>query len=60
MNEKLQFLTSRRFWGLVVIAIVNVFAAEGILPVEIVQSLVIIVVCFIGIRTIDKFTENNK
>jgi hypothetical protein len=52
------FLKSRRFWCLVLIAIVNVLKSEMIIPPEIAQGLIIILSGFIGIRTIDKALEN--
>ena len=58
MNTKLDFLTSRRFWGLVAIAIIGVLNTEGIIPSEIAQGLIVIISGFIGIRTIDKFGGN--
>jgi len=54
----LNFLKSRRFWSLVVIAVLGVLQTEGILPDEIVKALVIILSGFIGIRTIDRFSES--
>jgi len=58
--NKLDFLKSRRFWGLVIIAVAGVLRAEGILPDEIVNGIIIIVSGFIGIRTLDKVTANLK
>jgi len=58
--NKLDFLKSRRFWGLVIIAVAGVLRAEGILPDEIVNGIIIIVSGFIGIRTLDKVTANIK
>jgi len=58
--NKLDFLKSRRFWGLIIIAVAGVLRAEGILPDEIVNGIIIIVSGFIGIRTLDKVTANIK
>jgi len=58
--NKLDFLKSRRFWGLVIIAVAGVLRAEGILPDEIVNGIIIIVSGFIGIRTLDKVAANLK
>ena len=57
---KLDFLTSRRFWSLVAIAILKVLDTEGILPYAVSDFFVTILAGFIGIRTIDKATENLK
>jgi len=57
MNSKLDFLTSRRFWFLVLVAIIGVLDTEGIIPDEIAKSLIVILGGFIGIRTIDRFGE---
>jgi hypothetical protein len=54
------FLKSRRFWCLVLIAIVKVLAAEGIIPDFLASGLYTILGGFIGIRTIDKFIETLK
>ena len=54
MNAKLNFLSSRRFWGLVVIAVIGVLGSEGIISTDIVSAVVIVVGGFIGIRTIDR------
>jgi len=52
--KKLNFIKSRRFWGLVVIAIVGVLQAEAVLSSDIANAINVIVMGFIGIRTIDK------
>ena len=52
--SKLNFIKSRRFWGLVVIAIVGVLQAEAVLSSDIANAINVIVMGFIGIRTIDK------
>lgn len=54
MISKLDFIKSRRFWGLVVVAIIGVLNAEGVLGGEITEALKIIIWGFIGIRTVDK------
>ncbi|MEM5853835.1 MAG: hypothetical protein QW228_05700 [Candidatus Aenigmatarchaeota archaeon] len=51
------FLKSRRFWALVAIAIVRVLEGEGIIPSTIANGIYTILAGFIGIRTIDKFSE---
>jgi len=52
------FLKSRRFWALILIAIVNVLKSEGIITPEIAQGLILILSGFITIRTVDKAFEN--
>jgi hypothetical protein len=54
---KLDFLKSRRFWALVFIAIIGVLRVEGIISDEIATGIITILGGFIGIRTIDKFSE---
>jgi len=54
---KLDFLSSRRFWALIIIAILRTLETEGILPGTIVAGLITILAGFIGIRTIDRFSE---
>jgi hypothetical protein len=60
MSEKLLFLTSRRFWCLIAISVLGVLQQQGILSTEIVNALVIVLGGFIGIGTIDKFSEAIK
>lgn len=52
-----EFLKSRRFWALVIIAILKVLNTEGILPEYLVSGLYTILWGFIGIRTVDRFAE---
>jgi hypothetical protein len=51
------FLTSRRFWALVGIAVVGILKAEAILPVEVADAIIVILGGFTVIRTIDKSSE---
>lgn len=60
LPEKLQFLTSRRFWALVVIAILGVLQQQKILSQEIVNALIIVLGGFIGIDTFDKVSQAMK
>jgi len=57
MPEKLAFLKSRRFWALVLIAIVKVLDTEGIIPGTIASGIIMVLSGFVGIRTIDRFSE---
>ena len=52
--KKLDFIKSRRFWGLIVIALISVLQAEGIIGLDITNAIKVIIMGFIGIRTIDK------
>ena len=54
------FLKSRRFWSLVLIAIVKVLESEGIIPSDIAGGIVTILGGFIAIRTVDKVTDGLK
>lgn len=58
--SKLSFLKSRRFWGLIIIAVLGVFQNEGIIAQDIVSAIVLIIGGFIGIRTLDRFSETLK
>ena len=51
------FLKSRRFWALVLIAIIKVLDSEGIIPGVWTEALVTVLVGFVSIRTIDRFGE---
>ena len=57
MNNKFGFLSSTRFWALVLIAIVGVLEKEGIIPFDIAGGLITILGGFTTIRTIDRFSE---
>jgi hypothetical protein len=58
--EKLNFITSRRFWCLVAIAILGVLQQQNILSNEIVNALILVLGGFIGLNTIDKFSEPTR
>lgn len=55
-----EFLKSRRFWALVLIAILKILEAEAVLPNYLIDGLSTILWGFIGIRTIDKFASVMK
>lgn len=57
LKDKFIFLTSTRFWALVLIAIIGVLEAEGTLSAEIAVALVTILGGFVGIKTVDRFSE---
>ena len=57
---KLDFLKSRRFWALVVIAIIGVLQNETIISSDIAAAIITLLGGFIGIRTIDRFSEAIK
>jgi tRNA(His) 5'-end guanylyltransferase len=57
MPEKLNFLTSRKFWALIAIAVIEVLRAEGIITNEIANPLVALLYGFIGINLVGKATE---
>lgn len=56
-KRKLDFLTSRRFWALVAISVVNVLVSETILAQEIGQALTILLAGFVGVRTVDRLGD---
>ena len=60
MIAKLAFLTSRRFWCLVAIAIIQLLKTEGILSDEIGVAFITILTGFIGLTTADKAIEAIK
>lgn len=53
----LDFVKSRRFWALVLIAVIGVLKTEGIVSGEIADGLIIILSGFVGIRTIDRIAD---
>jgi hypothetical protein len=56
MPSKLEFLTSTRFWSLVLIAVVGVLGKEGIISADIVNALQVLLWGYVGVRTADKFS----
>jgi hypothetical protein len=52
------FLKARRFWALILLAIVGVLKSEGIIPEFIAQGLMTILTGFIAVRTVDRAAEN--
>lgn len=52
-----EFLKSNRFWALVVVALLGVLKAEGILESSIVDPLIALALGFVGVRTVDRFSE---
>ena len=60
MITKLEFLTSTRFWALVIIAVVGVLQHEGIISLDIMNALDVILWGYVGVRTADKFSTAMK
>jgi len=56
MKEKFAFLSSVRFWKLVIIAIVGVLVNQGIIPLEIATAINTLLLGDIAINTIDRFS----
>lgn len=57
MSEKLLFLTSTRFWSLVVGAVVIYLKTKGFIGESEMLLIETILAGFIGIKTIDRFSE---
>jgi len=57
MKDKLLFLTSVRFYAVVLIAIIGVLKVEGIIPDDIATALVTILGGYTVIRTVDRASE---
>lgn len=57
MIEKLDFLTSRRFWCLVVAVLIGGFRTIGYIPVEVADPIIKFLLGFITIATVDKFSK---
>lgn len=53
----LSFLKSNRFWALVIACIVYGLKLGGVIPVEVAAVLETFLVSFIGVRTVDRFSE---
>jgi len=52
-----EFLTSNRFWALVLVAVLGVLKAEGVLEGAITDPLIALALAFVGVRTVDRFGE---
>jgi len=52
-----EFLTSNRFWALVIGAVLGVLKAEGVLDGSIVNPLIELVLAFVGVRTVDRIAD---
>lgn len=57
MKEKFAFLSSVRFWKLVIIAVVGVLVHEGILTSEVAGAINTLLLGDIAINTIDRFSK---
>ena len=62
MKEKLAFLQSTRFWKVVIavvlFALVQIGVIDGVAAESIANSLTVILGFSVGIRTVDRFSEN--
>ena len=56
MKQKFAFLSSVRFWKLVIIAIVGVLVNQGIVSLEIATAINTLLLGDIAINTIDRFS----
>ena len=52
-----EFLTSNRFWALVIVAVLGVLKAENILDGAIVDPLIALALAFVGVRTVDRVAD---
>ena len=57
LPEKLAFLTSTRFWALVLIAILKVLATDKIIDPTTASAIETLLLGFTVVRTIDRGTE---
>jgi len=57
MPDKLEFLTSNRFWALVLLGLSIWFHSIGWIPVELASFIEVICGGHIGIKTLDRFSE---
>ena len=55
--KNFEFLKSTRFWFLVASAIVGVLKAESLVPDDIANALIAILLGSVGIRTLDRASE---
>jgi len=55
--EKLNFLTSVRFWKLVVIALAGVLATQGYIDQEIAGAIAVILGGSVVVNTVDRFSK---
>ena len=57
ITKILPFLTSTRFWTLVVLAVLYYLNSKLLIQQEIFEALVLVLAGSIGIRTLDKFSK---
>jgi len=55
--KKFKFLTSERFWAVVLGAVILCLNKEGVINENITTMLETILFAFVGIRTVDRFGE---
>ena len=60
MSEKFAFLTSNRFWALVIGAVALFLKQEGIIDEAVFSLIGTLTAGFIGIRTVDRFGEQQN
>jgi hypothetical protein len=57
MSEKLDFLTSRKFWALIVVAVLTVLKSQLVLGAEIADPLIALCYGFIGVNIATKVVD---
>ncbi len=57
MTDKLDFLTSRKFWALIIIAVLGVLKSQAVLGAEIVDPLIALAYGFIGVNIATKVVD---
>jgi hypothetical protein len=57
MSEKFAFLTSTRFWALIIGAVAIYMSQEGIISEALSQLITTVSAVFIGIKSVDRFSE---
>ena len=57
MEKKFLFITSTRFWALVILSVCVALNAYGVLPTETLTALITLLGGFITVRTLDRFSD---
>lgn len=55
--KNFEFLKSTRFWFLVAAAILGVLKTEGLVPDEIANAIIAVLLGSVGVRTVDRFGD---
>lgn len=59
-NDKLAFLSSTRFWALLLASVFTTLGSEGYITPGVLEGIQMLLAGFVGIRSVDRFAEQFK